>query len=150
MTLGDFNNGITNKLIQNPNTISGLWASQSVLGYFSANDIYLLLTLWWWNAVYSTNQPKPYFLFPWLYSSGGPRPPHCWGFEITLSHTTLGRIDPSHRPSLPDNTQRSQETDVHPLDRIRTRNPSKSVPPQTHTLDRSANELGKPLTHTTG
>jgi hypothetical protein len=22
--------------------------------------------------------------------SSGPRPPHCWGFEITLRHTTLG------------------------------------------------------------
>jgi hypothetical protein len=27
----------------------------------------------------------------WLYSPSGPRPPHCWGFEITFRHTTLGR-----------------------------------------------------------
>ena len=24
----------------------------------------------------------------------GPRPPHCWGFEITLRHTTLGTAPP--------------------------------------------------------
>ena len=30
-------------------------------------------------------------LFSWLCSPSGPRSLHCWGFEITLQHTTLGR-----------------------------------------------------------
>ena len=29
--------------------------------------------------------------FSWLDSTGGSRPYHCWGFEITLRHTTHGR-----------------------------------------------------------
>jgi len=32
------------------------------------------------------------FLFPaWLDNRSKPRPPHRWGFEITLRHTTHGR-----------------------------------------------------------
>jgi len=51
-------------------------------------------------------------------------------FMMTLSHTTLVRTPlkeqfvPSQRP-LPDNTQQSQETDIHAPGGIRTRNPSK-------------------------
>jgi hypothetical protein len=36
---------------------------------------------------------EKYFVVPiflWLHSSSGPRPPHCWGFEITLRHTAPG------------------------------------------------------------
>jgi hypothetical protein len=29
-------------------------------------------------------------LFSWLDRPSGPRPPHLWGFKITLRHTTLG------------------------------------------------------------
>ena len=29
--------------------------------------------------------------FLWLDSSSRPRPPHCWGFDITLKHTTFSR-----------------------------------------------------------
>jgi len=46
---------------------------------------------------------------------------------ITLRHTTLGSgrvLRSTHRP-LPDNTQHSQQTDIHALSRIRTHNPSK-------------------------
>jgi hypothetical protein len=47
------------------------------------------------------------------------------GFTITLfRHTTVGRISSSQR-RLPDNTQHSQETDIHALGGIRTHNPSK-------------------------
>jgi hypothetical protein len=58
----------------------------------------------------------------------GPGPPHYRGFTITLRHTrydSSGRVlNPSHRP-LPDNTQHSQQTDIHAPCGIRTRNPSK-------------------------
>jgi hypothetical protein len=37
--------------------------------------------------------------FTWLDSSIGPRPPRCWGFEITLRHITiLGLLWTSDRP----------------------------------------------------
>jgi hypothetical protein len=62
---------------------------------------------------------------PW-----GSRPPHCSRLhDHTLeTHHTLwdssGRgASPSQRP-LPDNTQHSQETDIHALGGIRTHNPS--------------------------
>jgi hypothetical protein len=32
-----------------------------------------------------------YIYPPWLDSPSGPRPSHCWGFEIRLRHTTLSR-----------------------------------------------------------
>jgi hypothetical protein len=63
-------------------------------------------------------------------ASCGPGPPHYRGFTITLRqhHTRQdfsGRvISPSQRP-LPDNTQYSQETDIHALYGIRTCNSSK-------------------------
>jgi hypothetical protein len=50
------------------------------------------------------------------------------GFTITLTHIqydSSGRvIGPSQRP-LPDNTQQTQETDIHAPGGIRTHNPSK-------------------------
>ena len=44
---------------------------------------------------------------------------------------------------LPDNTQHSQETDIHSPGGIRIRNPA-SERPQTHALDRLANGIGCP------
>jgi len=52
----------------------------------------------------------------------GARSPHCWGFAITLKHTTLG--SPSQR-SLPHNTYRTHKRHTHDVGGIRTRNPSK-------------------------
>jgi hypothetical protein len=49
-------------------------------------------------------------------------------------------IGPTQRP-LPDNTQHSQETDIHDPGGIRTHNPSNEQP-QTHTLDRAATRIG--------
>jgi len=63
----------------------------------------------------------------------GPRLSHCRGFTITLKthHTrpdSSGRvISPSQRP-LPDNTQHSQDTDIHSHGGIRTRNPARPTP----------------------
>ena len=57
-----------------------------------------------------------------------PGPPQFRGFTITHKHHTRygssGRvIGPTQRP-LPDNTQHSQQRDVHTPGGIRTRNPS--------------------------
>ena len=46
----------------------------------------------------------------------------------------------TQRP-LPDNTQHSQETDIHAPGRIRTHSPA-SERPQTHALDRAATGIG--------
>jgi hypothetical protein len=61
----------------------------------------------------------------------GPGPPRYRGFTFTLSLTphirydSSGRvISPTQRP-LPDNTQHSQERDIHTPGGIRTHNPSK-------------------------
>jgi hypothetical protein len=47
---------------------------------------------------------------------GGSRPPPCRGFEITLRHTTLGRLlwtgDRSAAGTSPCHTKHSQETDI--------------------------------------
>ena len=49
-----------------------------------------------------------------------PGPPQYRAFTITLRHTTLGRMS-----DRPDNTQHSQEPDIHAPGGIRTLNPSK-------------------------
>ena len=65
----------------------------------------------------------------WLDSSIGPRPP-LWGSPITLGHTTIGRnpldqCSARRRDLYLDNTQHSQETDIHATGGIRTYNSSK-------------------------
>jgi hypothetical protein len=66
----------------------------------------------------------------WHNSPTGPVPLHYRGFTITFRHTTLGRLlsgqvmEPTQRP-LPDNTQRSQEANIHVLGGVRTHNASK-------------------------
>ena len=64
--------------------------------------------------------------FPLFNSPSGSRPPHWWGFEITLRHTTFGRTpldewSARRRDSYLHNTQNSEET----TGGIRTRNPRK-------------------------
>jgi len=59
-----------------------------------------------------------------------PEPPHGRGFTITLTSTyhtrwDSGRVISPTQRSLPDNTQDSQETDIHAPSGIRTLNPSK-------------------------
>jgi hypothetical protein len=83
--------------------------------------------------------PYTYDLFHGARAPGGPGSTHYRGFTITLRHTTLGRTPLGEliRPSqklLPDNTQHSQETDIHGRGGIRTHNPSKRGV-QTHALD---------------
>jgi hypothetical protein len=69
-----------------------------------------------------------------LYGAGapsGPGPTHYQGFTITIiqiRHTrqdSSGRVISPTQRSLPNNTQQSQETDIHVPGGIRTRNPSK-------------------------
>jgi hypothetical protein len=52
-------------------------------------------------------------------------------------------ISPTQRP-LPDNTQHLQETDIHAVGEIRTRNPSKRTA-QTHALDCAGTGIGREL-----
>jgi len=54
---------------------------------------------------------------------GGPGPPNCRGFTITL-RIPWQVISPNQRLQ-PNNTQQLQEADIHIPGRIRTRNPSK-------------------------
>jgi hypothetical protein len=58
----------------------------------------------------------------------GPRAPHCWRFEITLRHTTLGRTPLDEGPvRRRDGTQYWPEIDIRAPGRIRTSNPNKGV-----------------------
>jgi hypothetical protein len=69
--------------------------------------------------------------------SVGPRRPHR-GFMITLSNTTLGKttLDETQR-LLPDNTQHSQQRDIHAPVGFEPAIPA-SERPQTHVLHRAA------------
>jgi hypothetical protein len=82
----------------------------------------------------------------WTAPSGS-GPPHYRGFTITIIYMhhirqdSTGRvISPTQRP-LPDNTQHSQETDIHAPSGIRTHKPARERP-QTHDLDHAATEIG--------
>jgi hypothetical protein len=70
------------------------------------------------------------FFFLGIDSPRWPKTIDCWGFKITLRHTTRdssGRVtDPSQRP-LPDNTQHSQQTYIYAPSGIRTCNPGKQA-----------------------
>jgi hypothetical protein len=69
----------------------------------------------------------------------GAGPPHFRGFTITLRHATLSRTPLNERSprrrDLPDNTQHSQETNIHAPAGFE---PAIPVPdePQAHALDR--------------
>jgi hypothetical protein len=62
-------------------------------------------------------------------TNSGPRPHHCRNFAITLRHTTVVRTSLNEWPArgrgryIP-NTQSSQDTNIHALISIRTRDPS--------------------------
>ena len=103
-----------------------------------------------WEPLLYYNPPPS----PWPNGLGGPRSPHCWGFEITLRHThihthtythtnkhtrSVGLLRTSDRPVAETSTwQRKTLTrDRHQCPR-RDSNPR----PQTHALDRAANGIG--------
>ena len=65
------------------------------------------------------------------------------GFAITLRHTSPGRarvISRTLRP-VPDNTQHSQQTDIHAPDGCRTRNPSKRAAANPRLIPRGHRDL---------
>ena len=73
----------------------------------------------------------------------GPGPPHYQGFTITLSSThhtwqdsSGWAISPTQKP-LPDNTQPSQQTNIHAPGKMCTSKPNKWAA-TTHTLDHTA------------
>jgi hypothetical protein len=79
-----------------------------------------------------------FFFFNGSTAPWGPRPPH---FSRLHDHTQLdtphsvdssGRGTSSLQRPLPDNTQHSQETDIHALGEIRTHNPSKRAAVDPH------------------
>jgi hypothetical protein len=81
-----------------------------------------------------------------LQSNSGSCPPLTGPRDHThwTHHTrpdSPGRMISSIQRPLPDNTQHSQETDVHVPGGIRTHNPSKRTA-QTHPLDRAATGIG--------
>jgi hypothetical protein len=84
------------------------------------------------NYQYIINRQVFFLIHRWT-ALGVPRPLHCWDFEITLRHTTLGRIVvclwTSDRPVVqtPNLTTHNihVETDIHAPGGIRTRNPVK-------------------------
>jgi hypothetical protein len=53
--------------------------------------------------------------------SGSPR---CWGFTVTLRHTTVSRTPLDEWSAWRNNAQRSQSTGIHVSGGIRTHNPS--------------------------
>ena len=85
------------------------------------------LHVWWWDVPVLNHG----LLFPHgATACRGPRPSHYRGFTTTIRHTTLGRI-PLDEWSARDrdlylhNTLHSQQTNIHTIGGIRTRNPSR-------------------------
>ena len=78
------------------------------------------------NVRYIPTAVKNAFLYHGATAPSGPRPPLYRGSMITLRHTTLssGRVISSSQRPLPNNTQHSQQTDIHAPGGVRTHNPS--------------------------
>jgi hypothetical protein len=70
---------------------------------------------------------------PWLDRPSGPRPPHCWGFEITfryitLRRTSLGEWSACHGDlQLTTHNTYKREREIYVPGDIWTRNPNKQV-----------------------
>jgi hypothetical protein len=82
----------------------------------------------------------------------GSEPIHYWGFEVTLSHTTLCRTpmdewSARRRDMSHDNTQHSQQTHIHVAAGFEPAIPS-SERPQTHALGRAATAIGLQVIYT--
>jgi hypothetical protein len=85
-------------------------------------------------------------IFFWLDRPSRPRPPHCWGFEITLRHTTLCRTTMDGRSIC----RRDLYLKTHNTHKGQTSMPPAGIEsaiatsewPQTHALDRAATGIG--------
>lgn len=69
-------------------------------------------------------------LYWWLDIPSGPRPPHCWGFKITLRQSTLYRTTPDewsarHSILYVNDTPHSQQRGIYAAGGILTHNRSK-------------------------
>ena len=79
-------------------------------------------------------------------SPSGTGPPHCWGFEITLRHTTIGRTSLDKWPPrcrdlcLTTHNTPNRQTTMSPAG-FEPATPA-SKQPQTHALDRAATRIG--------
>jgi len=113
------------------------------------------------GSFYLEKMGAQFFFFFFFFFGGGafapPPPPVDQGLfmcEVSRSHTTThhSRLDSSGRGinlsqrSLPDNTQHTQQRDIHAPGGIRTHN-LRGEWPQTYALDRAATGIGTQLTH---
>ena len=78
-----------------------------------------------------------FFFCSWRTAPSWPGPPQYGCFTITFRHNALARTPLGEWSALlmsllPDNTQHSQQTDIHATGRIRTRNPSKRAAAEPH------------------
>jgi hypothetical protein len=91
-----------------------------------------------------SSRTKKYFFYRGVTVTGGPRPPHCRGYMITIRHTTLGRPPMDERPArcrdlyLTTHNTHNRYTSMPPGG-IRTIPASER--PQTHALDRAATAI---------
>jgi hypothetical protein len=110
-----------------------LWLKSCILRFYAAERPLLFLysrSLIEWVSEHKSEKMLNNDLHPPPHVAtalGGPGPPYCRGFTITLRHTTLGRIPLDGLLAVFLTTQRCQETDIHVPGGIRTRNPSKQV-----------------------
>jgi hypothetical protein len=79
------------------------------------------------KILFTLRHEKAYFFAHGSTAPSGPLLPYYRGFTITLRHATLGSglVTGPTQQSLPDNTQQSQEKDIHASGGIRTRDPNK-------------------------
>ena len=88
--------------------------------------------------------------FTWLDSPSGPRPLHCWGYELTLRYITLCRSpvdewsDPRRHFYLTTHNTHKRQTSMPPT-RFEPSIPA-SEEPQTHVLDHATTRIGTDAT----
>jgi hypothetical protein len=89
---------------------------------------------------------QKYIFFSWVDSVREPRPPHCWGFEIILRHTTLGRIPLNEWSVRRRNLYLTTHNNHNGQTSISSARFEPVIPacqrPQTHVLDRAATGIG--------
>ena len=92
-----------------------------------------------------------HFFFPWFDSSSGSRPPHPWGFEVTLTPYSVGLLWARDRHVSESCTwqQATLTRERHPCARRDSKPLSQQWErPQTHALDRAASGIGvRPCTN---
>ena len=88
--------------------------------------------------------PGSHCIYSYCYCTTAPSgsgPPQCWGFMITLRHTTVGRTPLDEWSVRRRDLYLSQQTDIHASTGFDPATPA-SLLPQTQTLDHAANGIG--------